>query len=75
MKPTIEEFMHILTENIDGLEPGSLRPDTNYKDTDVWDSMNALLIMALLETEFNVSLSVQELKNCATVEDLYVLIP
>jgi acyl carrier protein len=73
MKPTIEDFIRLLTENIEGLEECNLNPNTNYKDTDGWNSMNALLIMALLETEFDISITVEQMKQCQTVEDLYKL--
>ncbi len=74
MKPTIEQFMFLLTENIQGLDADTITPDTNYKDTDGWNSMNALLIMALLETEFEVSVNVEQMKKCSTVRDLYNII-
>lgn len=75
MKPTLKEFMNLLADNIEGLEFESIQPDTDFKDANGWDSMHALLIMALLETEFNVTMKVEQMKSCRTVNDLYNLIP
>jgi acyl carrier protein len=75
MKPTLAEFMNLLAENIEGLEFENIKPDTDFKEAEGWDSMHALLIMALLETEFDVTMKVEQMKNCKTVNDLYNIIP
>lgn len=74
MKPSLDHFMQLLAENIQGLDSENLTPDTRYKDADGWSSMNALLIMALLEREFGVSVKVEQLRQCQTVRDLHEIL-
>lgn len=74
MKATIEDLMKVLAENIEGIELDKITPETNIKDLDGWNSMNALLIMALMETEFDTSVKVDQLKNCNSIKELYSFI-
>ena len=43
------------------------------EDTEYWSSMHALLIMALAESEYDISISGEELRNSKTLGDLYNL--
>lgn len=74
MKPSIAHLMRVLSENIEGLELDKITPETNIKEAEGWNSMNALVVMALLETEFNVSVKVEQLRNCNSIQELYQLI-
>lgn len=74
MKPSINYLMQVLSEHIEGLDLTQMTPETNIKDAEGWNSMNALVVMALLETEFNVSVKVEQLRNCNSIQELYNLI-
>lgn len=43
------------------------------EDTEYWSSMHALLIMALAESEYDISLTGEELRNSKTLNDLFEL--
>ncbi|MBR9830585.1 hypothetical protein [Acidiluteibacter ferrifornacis] len=43
------------------------------EDSEYWSSMHALLIMALAESEYNISITGEELRNSKTLQDLYNL--
>lgn len=68
---TIEEFIGKIEEEIEELEPGALQPETNYRDLEDWSSMHALIIIALVDTEYDVTVTGDELRNCNTVQELY----
>lgn len=70
----IEEFIAKLEEEFDELEPGYLTPNTNYREIENWGSMHALIIIALVDTEFDISLSGAELRETNTIQDLYDLV-
>lgn len=72
---SIEDF----TKKIEGLledeKPGSLTPDTDFRGIASWSSMYALIIVAMFETDFKVTVTGDQLRSCKTVRDLYQLLP
>jgi acyl carrier protein len=70
----ISTFISKIGQEIDGIEPGTLKPQTNYRELPEWSSMHALVIIALAETEYNVTLTGEDLRKCQTVQDLYDVI-
>ena len=74
MKIEIEEFTRQLEEELEGMKPGTLQPETVYHELDSWNSMYALLVIAFVDSNFNVQLNAQDLKNTKTVRQLYDLV-
>ena len=71
---TIEEFTEKLAEAFGIEEKGKLLPDTHYKDLEEWDSMRALLLIAFVDSEFNVLMTGEDLKQVNTVREVYQLV-
>mgnify|MGYP001608175504 CR=1 FL=1 len=70
----VEEFTKKLESEFDYLEPGSIQPDTDYRTIKGWSSMHALIIIAFVDINFDITLNGTELKNTQTIRDLYNLI-
>jgi len=70
----IDTFTRQVESIFEELEPGTLTPDTVFRDALEWSSINALTIMALVETDYNVSITGEELRQCQTVRDLYKIV-
>jgi acyl carrier protein len=47
-----------------------LKPETNAKDIEGWDSFNHLSVIVAVETRFNVKMKTSELDKLANVGDL-----
>jgi acyl carrier protein len=71
---TIEEFTKNLELEFDDMPPGSITADTDYRTIKGWSSMHALIIIAFIDINFNITLNGAELKSTRTVSDLYNLI-
>ncbi len=71
---TIEEFIELLYEEFEDLEPGVLIPDTNFRDLDEWSSMHALILIAIVDTNFDLVLDGEDLSRVETIQELYDLI-
>jgi len=71
---SIEVFGRKLEQELDGVVPGSIKADTNYREIPEWSSMHALILIALAETEYNVALTGEDLRKCNTVQDIYDVI-
>jgi acyl carrier protein len=50
-----------------------IKKDELLENSEYWSSMHALLIMALAESEYGISLSGEELRNSKTLQDLFNL--
>jgi len=70
----IEEFIKILETEFDELEPGTLKPETKFTDLDEWSSMHSLIIIALIDTEYNVTITGEDLLKVRNVEELYKIV-
>lgn len=71
---TLIQFTSTLESEFDELEPGTLKPDTDFRDLDDWSSMHALIIIALIETEYDVSITGEDLSSIKTVAELYEIV-
>lgn len=70
----INEFAKKLEIELEGIDPGSLKPDTVYRDLKNWSSMHALIIIAFIDLNFDITLNAQDLKSTQTIQDLYNLL-
>jgi acyl carrier protein len=70
----IEEFTQKIEAEFENVEPGSVGPDTPYREIESWTSMHALIIIAFIDSEFDILLRPEELKNTNTIRDLYQLV-
>ncbi len=70
----ITKFILVLETEFEEIEPGTLKPDTNFRDLDEWSSMHALIIIALIDTDFNVSITGEDLSNIETVSQLFDIV-
>lgn len=67
-------FIAKLEDVFDTIEKGTLTPATRFRDLADWTSLNAMVLVALYETELDRSISFDHLRRCETIEDLYQLI-
>lgn len=70
----IEDFIEKLENEFDELEKGTLKSDTNFSDIEEWSSMHALIIIALIDTDYNVTINGEDLQKCKTVNDLFKIV-
>ena len=70
----IEEFVAKFESAIDDVEPGSLSPESIFREVPQWDSLAALSVLVMVNSELNVTVSGNELKSCTTVGDIYRIV-
>ena len=68
---TIEEFTKNLEGELEDVTPGTLTPDTSYREIKNWSSMHALIIIAFVDINFDVTLNGADLRSAVTIKDLY----
>ncbi|MEZ2441271.1 acyl carrier protein [Chitinophaga sp. W3I9] len=70
----IQEFITKFEQQLEDVEPGTITAATNYRELEEWDSMTSLVIIAMVDREYNKQISGNDIMNAATVEELYNII-
>ena len=70
----IQEFIKHIEAEFDDLKPGNLKPESNFREVFEWNSINALILIAMVKTEYEVTLTADDLIKSKTVNDIYSLI-
>ena len=70
----MEEFIKTLAALFPNTDISEFTPDTEFKYLNDWSSMTGLLLVALLEDDYDTSLTNNDIREIETVEELYNLI-
>lgn len=65
----IEKFAYAIE-----MPENSVDETTEFKQLEVWDSLNTLAVISMADTDFNVSLSGKDIENSRTVGDLWRIV-
>ncbi len=71
---TVEEFTKSLEVEFEEVQPGTITPETTYRNIKGWSSMHALVIIAFVDANFDTILNGADLKSAETINDLYTII-
>ncbi len=71
---TVEEFILKIEGEFPDMEPGKLKPDSIFREVMNWNSINALILIALVDTEYDVILTGDDLRASATINDIFNLV-
>ena len=66
---TVQEKLEVL-EDIQELDEGTLKVEDSLEDIDEWDSMSKLYLVTYVKKEMQKRLTVDEIKNFETVQDI-----
>ena len=70
----LEEFFELFCEELDDTDLSVLSILTDFKNIDVWDSLTALSIISMIDEEFEILLTGNDMLNSTSIEDLYTLV-
>ena len=70
----IEDFIAQLENEYDDLAPGTLKPESVFREVFEWNSINALILIALVKTEYDVTINAEDIASSKTVADLLRII-
>lgn len=71
---TIDKFIDQITEEFPDISKDSLKPDMKFKDHVEWDSINALVLIAMINVEYDVTINAEELIKAETINDVFTVI-
>ena len=70
----INTYIRQVESAIEGVETGSLTPQTQFRQLEQWDSLAALDLIVMASAEYSVEITAGDLQACNTVQDLFNVI-
>jgi acyl carrier protein len=71
----MKNFLDLLTEDVfEETERGEINKDTIFVDLDEWDSLTALSLIAMIDHEYDVKITGDEINSAKTLEDIFDVI-
>lgn len=70
----IEDFIIRIEEEFDDITPGTLTPESIFREVFEWNSINALILIAMVKTEYDVAINAEDIASSKTVEDIYSIV-
>lgn len=67
----IKEFIEKFAEAIEVENYEALTSETSFHDLDEWSSISVMLLIAFMDEEFGKEITLADIKNAATIQDLY----
>ena len=71
---SLEKFIEDFEEAVEDIEPGSITAATKFRELEAWDSLAVLMVIAMVDADYDVRLKADALKTCETLEALYGLV-
>lgn len=67
----LEEFVEAFAAEFQETPANQFNASTVYKTLDEWGSLTALSIIAMVDEQYDKTITGENLRNCNTIEDLY----
>lgn len=70
----LTEFIKHFAEQFDDEPLSNFAPETRFRDIEEWDSLHAMMIMAMVNEKYKVKITPEELRNSQTVAEVYEVV-
>lgn len=67
----LNEFIAHFAEQFEETDASAFTPETVFHELDEYSSLIALSIIAMIDEEYDVQISGNEMRSAVTIEDLY----
>lgn len=74
MKLDINDFISKIESEFEDIIPGSVKPETKFREHFEWTSVNALVLFSMINVEYGITLTAEDLQKSVTVKDLFDII-
>ncbi|MEG2078283.1 Phosphopantetheine attachment site [Chryseobacterium piscicola] len=69
----MEQFLENFYELLEETDRDAITPDTEFKNLDEWNSMTALMLIAMFDEQYEAKLNGDSINKATTLTDLYQL--
>ena len=70
----INEFIANFADQFDETDASVFNVDTKFRELEEWSSLIALSVMAMIDEEYDVQLTANEMRDAQTIQDLINII-
>ncbi len=70
----INDFIEKFAGEFEMTEPEEFAPETRYRDLDEWDSLLGLSIIGMINNNYGVKVTGEEVKNAGTIMGLFKIV-
>lgn len=70
----LSTFLKNFEQQFDDVESNSITSETEFRSIPEWSSLSALLIISMVDSEYNVSISGDDIRNSKTVGELFEIV-
>ena len=70
----LADFIQSIEKEFEDLPANSLKGETQFRKLDNWSSMMALILIAKIDSDYDVTVTAEELARCITISDLYATV-
>ena len=70
----LNEFISNFAEQFEETEASVFTADTEFRTLDEWSSILALTIIAMVDDEYGITLSADEMRKANTISELYNIV-
>ncbi len=65
------QFLQFFADQFDETDPSDISFDSKFKELDEWSSMIALMIIAMVDENYNTKITGTDLRESETIEQLF----
>ncbi|HCE47645.1 MAG TPA: acyl carrier protein [Prevotellaceae bacterium] len=70
----LNEFIKNFAEQFDDTDASEIKANTEFHDLEEWGSLTGMGVIAMVKTIYGKTITGKEIRECATVEDLFNLV-
>jgi len=70
----IEKFTKLFEQQFEDSDDVKFEINTNFKQLDEWSSIMSLLIITMVNDNYDIVINADDIKNSSTIEDLYKVV-
>ena len=70
----LKDFIERFAEQFDDVEIANLNADTKFREMDGWSSLVALMVITMIDEEYEITITGDDMKKQNTIGDLFNLV-
>ncbi len=68
---SLDEFIKKFSDCFHSTNPDLIKAETKFKELDEWGSMMALIVIAMIDSDYGKTITSDDIKSSETVSDLF----
>ena len=70
----LQNFNHKIVDLFDDIDTRNYSALTDFKDNDEWNSLLVLSVIAMVDEEYGIIITSDDIRQAKTIEDLYSIV-